>query len=184
MKTELIKEIQKEVGTEVDGFWGPKSKAACQAYLRSLAPDPHPWPLQSRAREFFGDPGDHLTRIDVTGLGVKYDGKDVGSILCHEKVADDLLAILREIAASPWADVLSRYAGCHNDRSMLGSNVPSMHAYGVAVDIDPDTNGMRAPWPAAANMPWGVVKIFARHGWTSGGGMWNYDAMHFQAPKC
>ena len=35
MKPEEIKKIQKKIGTEPDGFWGPKSIAACQKYLKN-----------------------------------------------------------------------------------------------------------------------------------------------------
>ena len=180
MNTEEIKAIQTEIGTEPDGIWGEESKACCKAFLRSLCPD-NPWPHQSQAANFYGIHGNGLTNIDVTGLGVAYGGRPVGSISCHYRVAKSLRAILGEIAASPWADVLSRYAGCYNDRSMIGGSVPSMHAYGVAIDLDPDTNGMRDHWPTGATMPWGVLKIFATHGWYCLGPMAGYDAMHCQA---
>jgi hypothetical protein len=36
-------------------------------------------------------------------------------------------------------------------------------------------------WPTKATMPFEVIEIFAREGWTSGGAYWGYDAMHFQA---
>ncbi|MEI6177579.1 MAG: M15 family metallopeptidase [Verrucomicrobiota bacterium] len=182
MTTDEIKAIQTEIGAEPDRIWGEESKACCKAFLRSLCSD-NPWPHQSQAAEFYGPHGTNLTRIDVTGLGVRYEGNEVLSVLCHAKVADDLLAILTEISQSPWADVLSRYAGCYNDRSMIGGNMPSMHTYGVAVDIDPDTNGMHDIWPVRATMPWGVLKIWATHGWYSLGPMAGFDAMHTQATR-
>ncbi len=54
---------------KADGFWGPKSQAACRAYLRSLMPKPNPWP-ESRSlalQRFYGMPGDEsqLVRIEL-----------------------------------------------------------------------------------------------------------------------
>jgi len=186
MTTNEIKAIQRECkpfyapkfqeGCD-DGDWGPKSKAACKAFLRSLCPN-NPWPRQADRVAFFAKPGTGQTRIDVTGLGVKYDGKTVNSILCHEKVAASLLRIIKKIAASPWKSVLAKYAGCY-------ANKPLMHGHAAAIDLDPDPNGMNVPWPTEATMPWGVVKIFAAEGWTSAGAMWGtttgHDSMHFQS---
>jgi hypothetical protein len=126
---------------------------------------------------FYGPPGTHQTRIDVTGLGVKYDGQTVNSILCHERVAESLLRIIRAIHASPFAYVLANYAGCYAEKAL-------MHGHAAAIDLDPDTNGMdkvRFAWPQRATMPFEVIEIFAREGWTSAAAYWGYDAMHFQA---
>ena len=112
MKTDQIKAIQTKVGAVPDGIWGPKSKSACIAYLRSLCPRLI-WPTQAARVEFYGPPGTHQTRIDVTGLGVKYEGKTVNSITCHERVAQSLLRIIRAIHESPFSYVLANYAGCY-----------------------------------------------------------------------
>jgi hypothetical protein len=176
MKITDIKAIQAEIGTVPDGIWGPKSKAACKTFLKSLCPN-NPWPRQADRVAFFGKPGTRQTRIDVTGLGVKYDGETVNSILCHKNVAPTLLAIIKKISASPWAYVLAEYAGCYADK-------PLMHGHAAAIDLMPNGNGMdkvEYAWPSKATMPWGVIKIFAAQGWTSAGASWGYDAMHFQA---
>lgn len=169
-----IKLIQREIGTTTDGIWGPKSKAAAKAFLRSLWPVPNPWPSQAQRYKFFGGPGENLTQINVGGLGVKYEGKPVRLITCHQKVADDLLAIIKETASSPWAWVLADYAGCYANKAL-------MHGLGAAIDFVPDTNGMTSHWPTDQTMPWGVIKIFSKHGWISAGVEWGYDGMHFQA---
>src|SRR6478672_5569472 len=76
MSPQQIKEIQTKIGVEADGFWGPISTRACEDYLRQFMPKPNPWPKTDQASltAFYGKPGDESkrTRIDVTGLGVKY----------------------------------------------------------------------------------------------------------------
>lgn len=173
MTTDEIKAIQTEVGAFPDGEWGPQSKAACIAYLKSLCPN-NPWPRQAERVAFFGAPGTNLTQIDVTGLGVHYEGRDVSRITCNEKVAASLLRILTKISQSEWSWVLADYAGCFAEKAL-------MHGVAGAIDLVSDTNGMRDHWPTDGNMPFGVIKIFAEEGWTSGGAYWGYDGMHFQS---
>jgi hypothetical protein len=170
-----------------DGVWGPKSKAACQAYLRSLMPDPHPWPATDEAAlsKFYGDAGDedYLVKLPVAGLGVKYDGTTVTAIRCHKRVADSLGRVIAAIAAGPHRGILAYYAGCYNFRAMRGASRPSTHARGIAIDLAPDWNGNSTPWPEKATMQLAVMAEFAREGWLSAGAFWGRDAMHFQATR-
>ena len=61
---------------------------------------------------------------------------------------------------------------------MRGGNSYSMHAYGIAIDFDPDTNGMHDKWPTVATMPLEIMEFFAAEGWLSAGAFWGRDAMH------
>lgn len=180
-----IVEIQKRIGTTPDGFWGPKSIATCQKYLRSLGPIKNPWPSSKNVSKFYGKPGDNLIRIKVDGI--KYVGveepKPVTSILCHEKIADSLQSIIQDIKQSQSNWILNHYAGCYNNRNMRGSTNLSLHAYGIAVDFWPKENGFRTAWPNPAKMPFDIIEIFSKHGWTSAAAFWGRDAMHFQATK-
>lgn len=180
-----IKEIQSRIGTEQDGVWGAKSRAAVKRHLLSLMPSHNPWPdsTERALRAYYGDPGDalNLTAIPVSGLGVKYCGKNVSSITCHKKVSDSLLEILTEISNSPDRKLLENYAGVYNPRRIRGGKAWSVHAWGAAIDIEPTLNGNRTPWPAIATMPLTVMEAFARHGWTAAGAFWGRDAMHFEA---
>jgi hypothetical protein len=67
-----------------------------------------PSPEDGAMVRFFGRPGDesNLVSLDVTGLGVKYDGQAVRSIRCHKLVADSLGRILRRISDGPHRGVL------------------------------------------------------------------------------
>jgi hypothetical protein len=179
--------LQKRVGTKPDGIWGAGSTAACQAHLRALMPKQHPWPTGDDASVIarFGKPGDEdqLVGANVRGLGILYDGQPVRNIRCHHLVANSLVTVLSEIAASPARWILAEYAGCYNFRKMRGGSRHSKHAWGIAIDFAPATNGLRTHWPRAATMPIEVMECFAREGWLSAGAAWSRDAMHFQATR-
>ncbi|MCB9019207.1 MAG: M15 family metallopeptidase [Chitinophagales bacterium] len=196
MTTERIKAIQREIGVEPDGFWGPISRTAARTFLRKMCPN-NPWPESNTTalRKFYGDFGEaesrerekflknNLTTIDVRGLEVEYDGRPVNSITCHKYVADSLFRVLTEISKSPSSWVLKGYAGCFNIRKMKLGDAPSKHSWAVAIDLGVKGNGLKTPWPQVATMPWEVIKIFAREGWRSGGVLWGIDAQHFEAVK-
>jgi hypothetical protein len=44
MNQSQIIELQRRIGTSSDGFWGPKSIAACQRHLKALMPMGGVWP--------------------------------------------------------------------------------------------------------------------------------------------
>jgi hypothetical protein len=186
MTRDRIKSIQSKIGVEVDGFWGPKSIAACQSYLRSLMPAESNWPRPSQEslQGFYGSPGDEsrLVSVNVEGLGLRYDGKPVKSIRCHDKVADSLKRALESLAKSH-PDILAQYAVVYNNRTMRGGSLPSLHARGAAIDLAADTNRLSQSWPVSATMPLEVMEAFAREGWVAAGAFWGRDAMHFQATQ-
>ena len=187
MTQEQIKAIQSKIGTTPDGFWGPKSIAACQSYLKKLMPTQNPWPKTSQANltKFYGAAGSEsqLVNLDVVGLGILYDNKPVKTILCHKKVAESLKRVLIAISKSPNSHILKEYAGCYNNRKMRGGSLPSLHARGAAIDFSPSLNGNNTPWPTKATMPLEIMEEFAKEGWLSAGAFWSRDAMHFQATK-
>jgi hypothetical protein len=186
MKPDQIKAIQTKIGVTPDGFWGPKSIAAAQKHLRSLMPKPNPWPDTDQASltKFYGAVGDESqhTVLDVSGLGVQYDGKSVHSMRCHKKIAAALKRVLTSLSVTH-PEILQGYAGCYNNRAMRGGSTPSLHARAAAIDLDPDTNGNHAPWPVKATMPFEVMEAFAREGALAAGAFWSRDAMHFQFTK-
>lgn len=182
-----IKAMQRRIGVTDDGFWGPRSIAACQAHLRKLMPAKNPWPAtdQDSLIKFYGAAGDEsqLTPLEVEGLGLRYEGRPVRVTRCHKKVADSLKRILTDLSKGPHRGVLEQYAGCFNNRAMRGGTLPSLHARGAAVDFAPDSNGNHVAWPNAATMPLEVMEAFAREGWLPAGAFWHRDAMHFQATR-
>ena len=62
MNQSQIIELQRRIGTNPDGFWGPKSIAACQRHLKAMMPIGVAWPSPEDGAmvRFFGRqiPGD------------------------------------------------------------------------------------------------------------------------------
>jgi hypothetical protein len=190
MNKSQISAMQARIGVTPDGFWGPKSIAACQKHLRSLMPKKSPWPKSAQAslKRFYGDPGlsqveQRLARVAVPFVGIEYDGRPVSYLTCHKLVAESLLRVLSAISLSEHAPLLKTYAGIYNHRPMRGGTSWSLHAFGAAIDLDPGNNGNQTHWPSRATMPLAVMEMFAREGWLPAGAFWSRDSMHFQATQ-
>lgn len=191
MTRNQIIDMQMKIGTQPDGFWGPKSIAACQKHLRSLMPDINPWPSTDAAslRKFYGDPCDESQLTTITfPYPVFYDGKIVRTARVHRKCAMSLLRVMTAIGNKYHSyegimEEIEDYGGCFNFRLKRGGSSYSLHAYGAAIDLDADDNTFRDNWPMKADMPLEIMEEFAREGWVSAGAFWGYDAMHFQATK-
>ncbi len=71
--------------------------------------------------------------------------------------------------------------GGYNCRSLTGKpNVASIHAYGIALDINPATNQYSSGGKSSSDMPASFIKLFKDEGW-GWGGDWAKpnDPMHF-----
>ncbi len=183
MTAEQIKDIQVRIGATPDGFWGPKSIEAAKIHLHRLNAHNRQWPKTDQASltAFYGAAGDESKLVNIPAPpGLLYEGNQCKSVRCHSKVAESLTRILDRLVKE-FPNIAAQYAGCYNNRKMRGGSLPSLHARGAAVDFDPDTNGNHTHWPAVADMPFGVMEIFASEGWMPAGVFWGRDAMHFQA---
>lgn len=194
-----IMHTQRRVGTVPDGYWGPQSTKATQRHLQRIA---------GKARYRFPSQADIRTDKSVFGPHGVPDGyeppmtmirlpfqlhlygdssKRVATIRLHEECADAFLSAFQRLA-EVYPDGGSRkesgildYYGTYNPRSIRGGSVWSMHAYGVAIDLDANRNRNRSHWPVASKMPIEVMECFAQEGILSAGAFWNRDAMHFQS---
>ena len=122
----------------------------------------------------YGPAGSNLTTI-TTASGRK--------VTVHAAAAASFKGFLDELEGTGYRiDSL----GGHNHRAIRGSNRLSQHAYGNAIDINPDRNPMGNR--LITDLPPNVSAMAARHG-LSWGGDWKRrkDAMHFEwtgrAPK-
>ena len=177
---------QKRIGTTPDSFWGPKSIAACHAYLRKLMPKPHPSVPQSSVNAVYGPAGEsRLVRIKFP-YPMFYGGVRVASTFVHEAAANALVGALDMIRLVYTTDKdrteagVNVFDGVYNDRNIRGGNVKSMHAYGLAIDLDAARNGNHVHWPTKAHMPIEAIECFTSFGWTCAGPWWGRDGMHSQ----
>lgn len=190
-----ILHIQERIGTVADGFWGPKSIAACQNHLKNMMPSPYPFPAEGSLEflDFFGSHGEKNgytppSKKIILPFAIYYDQTQVTSLRVHEKCADSLQRVFQKLAtiypddASREAAGILVYNGVYNPRMKRGSlNSWSMHAWMNAIDINAGKNGNKTSWPVNAKMPIEVMECFAQEGWLAAGAFWGRDAMHFQA---
>lgn len=187
MTTDEIIVLQERIGTEPDGFWGPKSIRASKRHLSEHLPYGLDLPggTQYELRAYYGKPEDNtpIIGVDAPDWLRLYDSNDlVRQIWVHEKAAESLITALQ--AAYKKAPTFTRrYFGCHVDRPMRNGRLPSVHAYGAAVDLAASTNRNRQSWPVSADMPIQVMEEFAKQGWIAAGVYWGRDAMHFQRTR-
>jgi hypothetical protein len=193
MKREDITEMQRRVGAEPDGFWGPRSIAACQAHLKGLMPRPRRFPTQAQVTgggSVFGAPAQpRMREIELPFPLQLYGdaGKPVRRVSAHEACAESLRKVFERLGAAYRTEQARKaagildYYGIYNPRRMRGGRAWSMHAWAIAIDLDAGRNGNSTSWPARASMPLEVMECFAAEGWTPAGAFWGRDAMHFQA---
>lgn len=104
--------------------------------------------------------------------------KQVRSLYCHRKLASVFPAVFAEIERRGLRAKLRSYGGCFNFRAKRSGSKLSTHAWGIAIDLNPETNGMGRD----GDMPAGIVRVFESFGFTWGG-RWSgagKDPMHFQ----
>lgn len=192
MKSE-IKRIQSHVGVTPDGIIGPKTLAAIQFALG--IPSVPEWPAQANVRSgnsIFGKPGDE-SALEVINVPYPlwFEGQKVTRIRVHRLIADHVRAALNEVLDYYGARRihelgLDQYGGSYNFRKTATGRSLSMHAWGIALDFAPESNGYerRAPYASLSHPDceawW---RIWESHGATSLGRARNYDWMHLQFAK-
>ena len=153
------------------------------------------WPTEQDVRSghsIFGQPGDRRSLVSISlpyPLKLAWEpGTEITSITCHRLVAAPLLRIFQRTLEHYGPERIRElrldvYGGCFNNRNVRGGGWPSLHAWGIAVDLDPERNAMymRAP-EASFSGPeyeafWSIVE---QEGAFSLGRELGYDWMHFQ----
>jgi murein DD-endopeptidase MepM/ murein hydrolase activator NlpD len=112
-------------------------------------------------------------------LALSWDpGRTVRSIRCHRRLAALFPALFAELERRGLRGKLRSFGGCFNFRAKRSSNKLSTHCWGIAIDLNPETNPIGRP----GDMPGAVVEVFESFGF-AWGGRWPgraKDPMHFQ----
>lgn len=158
-----------------------------------------------------------MSKLKLLNLShYNFDNKvEVGQMVVLDKIANSVIAIFSELFTLKFPihtiklidefdgdDILSMNANnssCFNFRKIEGSELLSLHAYGLAIDINPIQNpfiqkGEILPDQGKdfidrrtikPGMVEPVVEIFYKHGFTVWGGNWQepIDYHHFQVPR-
>jgi hypothetical protein len=146
-------------------------------------------------RATFGDifhyiPSDHtldprwqsefLTRIALPfQLPLSWDkSRIVDHITCHKLIAVSFTQVFAEIKNAGLQDKITTFGGCFAFRSQRTGTKLSAHAWGIAIDLNPESNVQGT----AGSIDAAIVSIFKQAGFTWGGD-WkgrSRDPMHFQ----
>lgn len=140
----------------------------------------------------YGQPGpQNLTTIALPfPMRLAWDPHvTVNRIQCHRLIAPNLIAALQDIVDHYGLvriqDLhIDYYGGCYNYRLMRGSKTRwSRHAFGAAIDLDPERNTLKETWAQARfsrpeYKP--MLDAFYANGFFNLGKEKNYDAMHFE----
>lgn len=135
----------------------------------------------------------YLTTIELPfPLRIAWDKKtSVKKISCHKVIAEPLKAVFADILKQYGYDKIKElgidlFGGCFNFRQMRGGTNYSVHAWGLAIDLDPERNQLKETSRTArfARPEYkSMIDIFYNHGFISLGKEKNYDWMHFQWNK-
>lgn len=184
------------------GVKDPDRAAAVGRALRRRFPDAKvrrllgevPDPIQPGAPEVVGESSggligtlrfevldDGFIRPDPAWVAANITQADlpiIGSVTCHRLLVPQLHAALNEIEQAGLAAEIYEYNGCYVPRFIDRDpdNPLSMHAFGLAVDLNTPTNQLGT----AGDMDPRVVEIFERWGFVWGGRWSRPDPMHFE----
>ena len=135
----------------------------------------------------------YLTQIPLPyPMRIAWDRKtSVNKITCHKDIAEPLKKVFAEILAVYGLAKIQElgidlFGGCFNFRQQRGGSSYSVHAWGLAVDLDPERNQLKETSKTArfARPEYkAMIDIFYKYGFISLGREKNYDWMHFQWNK-
>ena len=104
--------------------------------------------------------------------------QSVTGIRCHQLIAPLVEEVFRQIAAQGLQKAVQTYGGGYNYRPKRNGVKPSTHSWGIAIDLNPNTNAMGT----AGDMDLRLAALFETYGFVWGG-RWagkGKDPMHFQ----
>jgi hypothetical protein len=102
----------------------------------------------------------------------------VRAIACHKLLANAFSGVFDRIQSSGLQTKITSFGGCFSFRSQRTGTKLSTHAWGIAIDLNPETNAQGT----AGDMDQELISIFRVAGFKWGGD-WEgktRDPMHFQ----
>lgn len=197
----------------IDGYRGQNTDFAREAWRNDREGRPQPvidrtpianpvsrddLPRQKDCPAYYGDPAKGEVEPNVHRFTLPFAmrldwalDQTVSRIRLHRRAGPSFVAALEDVEehyglARVRELGIDRFAGSYVHRKMRGGTSWSMHAYGCAVDIYAQPNGLRTRCPQALfckpeYQPF--LDIMERHGWLCGGRLWGADFMHLQKAR-
>lgn len=161
--------------------------------VEPAAPQTDRWPRQKDMQAFYGKPGENLATFEIPyPLRLSWDkGTIVRKMTLNRKCGPSAVKVLEEVErtyneAERRNLGLDLFGGSYNNRTMRGGTAISTHAYGIAIDFDPERNGLNTKAPQARLSHADAIpfwQAWEREGWVSLGRARNFDFMHVQAAR-
>lgn len=126
--------------------------------------------------EKFGEPNMEFESKWMTLLVNDIGGVVPKKIYCNKLMAPKLLQALQELKSAGLITLIKTWDGCFNVRKSRTSNSYSLHAWGLAIDINASAN----PLGKFPTMDKRIVTVFKKNGFEWGGDWKLYDGMHYQ----
>jgi hypothetical protein len=146
----------------------PNNQAALPP-ANGLLPRPHGL---AGIMQTFGQPGDRLNLV-TTMMPAGPNGKMV-PVTFHRKVAGQLLGALNEIKARGLSHNIHSFDGTYNNRNKTGGHGKSVHAWGIAIDLNAGENPYGQSRMTAGQAQ--IAQIMRKWGFYQ----LPHDPMHFQ----
>ena len=185
MTVDMIKNIQAALGLVTDGQAGPKTWTAIH---NKLCPVDLTMQLPKKTTGLLT----HLDCLAVFGEPEKEKGMvlwdipahlEIGVIpkklYCNKAMVVPLTKAFEVLIKTGAVNELKTWDGCFNIRNKRNGGTPSLHSWGVAIDICAAWNRMGQK----PTMPLSVVACFKDAGFDWGGDWSTPDGMHFQLSK-
>jgi hypothetical protein len=101
-------------------------------------------------------------------------------IYCNKDMVKPLTKAFKALIKTGKVAELKTWDGCFNIRKIRGGNLPSLHSWGLAIDVNAFENGLKQQPKLSPEF----VKCFTDAGFDWGGN-WKsrVDGMHFQLAK-
>jgi len=110
---------------------------------------------------------------------MKLNGVIPGRIYCNKDFVKPFLMGLQYVKDFVLEKEIKTWDGCFNIRRSKGGNAYSLHSWGVAFDINAESNG----YGNSPQMSKKLVRCFTMAGFEWGGDWQTPDGMHFQLSK-
>jgi hypothetical protein len=116
-------------------------------------------------------------RVQIDFMGHK--------VTVHKKAAPAFSRVVARLEAATAHDrallpLVTHLGGTLAERNIAGTDRRSAHAYGIAVDLDPERSDYWRWGPRKHETPQAIVDAFEAEGFIWGGRWFHYDTMHFE----
>jgi hypothetical protein len=123
---------------------------------------------------------DFLARVALPfPLVLSWDrAQSVTQMTCHKKLCEVFASVFAAIQAAALQNKITTFGGCFSFRQQRTGSKLSAHAWGIAIDLNPETNAQGT----SGDMDSAISEIFRNAGFEWGGD-WQgkvRDPMHFQ----